>query len=72
MKPSIARLPLLFLTGDVEVEELVQLVHRRLAEFPKYREEKKEDVEKVSYPLQIQHQPEIMFSKWVLEISNEL
>lgn len=71
IKPPIARLPLLFLRGNDEVEKLVQLVQRRLVEFPNYRDAKKKDRD-VVYPLQLQHQSERMFSNWVLEISNEL
>ena len=55
------------------MEELIQLARRRLAEFPEYRETKntKRD-RKILYPLQEQHRSEMMFSEWVLEISNEL
>ncbi|MYJ78495.1 MAG: hypothetical protein F4047_10185, partial [Caldilineaceae bacterium SB0670_bin_27] len=73
IKGPIARLPILFLAGNGQVRELIQLAHERLSEFPKYREAKnKKNVRKTSYPLQEQHRSEILFSEWVLEISDEL
>ncbi|MDE0144084.1 MAG: hypothetical protein OXI80_19510 [Caldilineaceae bacterium] len=73
IKAPIARLPILFLAGDGQVKELIQLAHQRFAEFPKYREAKnKQKDRKSSYPLQEQHRSEMVFSEWVLGISNEL
>ena len=73
IKPPIASLPFLFLAGSDQVKELIELAHQRFAEFPKYRETKNKKRDRsISYPLQEQHLSEILFSEWVLEISNEL
>ncbi len=71
IKPGIVRLPILFLSGDAELNRLILLARQRLAEFPKYKKAKWKDRE-VHYNLQEQHQSEKMFSEWMLEISNNL